>query len=160
MENEATNATKKFSISAWWERMTGEPMRTKDKVIGVLGILLFLFLFYITLDANKYPALVHVVEGAGKVGVNPTDQALDFGDLSQGTSAVRRVDITNGTPMSMYIMVFKTGSISDLIKIEKNFFKLAPRAREAIEFEVYMPASATVDSKYDGRVYLFKIPVF
>lgn len=147
-------------ISGWWERKTGETLRTRDKVVGILVLVIFLFVFYVVLDANKYPALVRAVEGEGTVGVNPTDQALDFGDLSRGTSAVRRVDIQNDTPIPMFIMTFKTGDIASLIDINKNFFRLEPRGGEKLSFTLYMPASAEIDQTYKGRVYLFKVPTF
>lgn len=147
-------------MSRWWSKMSAEPMKTREKIVAGILIVVFLALFYLTLDANKYPALVRVIEGEGKVGVNPTDQALDFGDLSRGTSAVRRVDIQNGTPSPMYIAIFKMGSISDLVKIDKNFFRLPAREGTKIEFTLYMPASAEVDQKYTGRVFLFKVPTF
>ena len=68
-------------------------MKRGEKILAVVLVIVFLFVFYIALDANKYQATVHVIEGEGKVGVNPTTERLDFGDLSPGTSAIRRVDI-------------------------------------------------------------------
>jgi hypothetical protein len=139
-----------------------QPPKTKwrlyEKIALGAGIMLFLLVFYISLDANKYRATVRVVEGSGRVGVNPTDEALDFGDLSRGTSAVRRVHIQNGTPIPMYIAHFRLGSISGLMNADKNFFTVAPHAEERIEYSLYMPASAEIERTYDGRVYLFKIP--
>ena len=143
---------------SWWEKFAGRKMTILDKIVLGVFALAFLFVFYISLDANKYPALVRVVEGEGVVGVNPTDEALDFGDLSRGTSAVRRVEIKNGTPIPMYVILLKLGGIASLIDIDKNFFTLAPRAEDKIEFSVYMPASAEIDRNYTGRVFLFKIP--
>ena len=134
-------------------------LRVIDKVILVILLLVFLFAFYVTLDANKYPALVRVVAGGDKIGVNPTDQALDFGDLSRGTSAVRRVAIENGTGLPLYVFAVRTGSIRTLIKLDKNYFRLPAHAADKIEFSVYMPASAEIDRVYDGRVFLFKIPI-
>ena len=150
----------KFNFGAWWNKSTGQPLRTRDKVVLIVFGLVFLFVFYITLDANKYPALVRVVEGEGKVGVNPTDLALDFGDLARGTSAVRRVDIQNGTFMPMYVLVWKVGSISSLIEVDKASFRLGPNSGTKIEFLSYMPASAEVERIYKGRVFIFKIPTF
>lgn len=134
-------------------------LRLIDKIILAVLLLVFLFAFYVTLDANKYRALVRVVAGEGRIGVNPTDEALDFGDLSRGASAVRRVAIENGLPLSLYVFAVRTGSIRTLIKLDKNYFKLPPRSSDKIEFSVYMPASAEIDRVYDGRVYLFKIPM-
>ena len=150
---------KGFSLSQWWEETTGEPLKTWEKILGVVLLVVFLLVFYIMLDANKFKATVRVVEGESVIGLNPTTERLDFGDLSRGTSAVRRVEVKNGIPLSTYVVMFKTGEISDLIDISKNFFRLKPREETKIEYSVYMPASAEIDKIYDGRVYLFKIPL-
>jgi len=141
-------------------RQSWREMSLLQKGVTIALTIIVLFLFYVVLDANKYRATVHVIEGQGAVGVNPTDQALDFGDLSLGTTAVRKVTIENGTAMPMYIAMFKIGKISELMKIDNNFFKLPPRDTAEIEYTVFMPASAVVDSTYNGRVYLFKVPTF
>ena len=133
-------------------------MKRGEKILAVVLVIVFLFVFYIALDANKYQATVHVIEGEGKVGVNPTTERLDFGDLSPGTSAIRRVDIENGTAIPMYVAVLNFGSINDLMKINKSSFTLSPDAKDVIEFTVYMPASAPIDATLTGRVFIFKIP--
>ncbi len=142
------------------EMTAGRSIKTSDKIIGGVLIIVFLFLFYIVLDANKYSATLRVIEGQGKVGVNPLTTSLDFGDLSRGTSAVRKVDLSNGTVMPMYVAIVKTGSFSDLVTVSENNFKLLPGTTKKIEFAAYVPASAEIDKIYNGRVYLFKIPTF
>ena len=135
------------------------PMSKGEKVLLVFGALVVLLLFYITLDANKYRAEVRVIEGAGAVGVNPTTELLDFGDLSRGTSAVRRVSIENETGIRMWIGVVRLGSITDLLRLDKNYFVLQGHTNERIEFTVYMPASGEVGTMYSGRVFVFWIPI-
>ena len=135
-------------------------MNVIQKAVTIVLAMIVLFVFYVVLDANKYRATVRTIEGEGQVGVNPTDQALDFGDLSRGTSAVRRVNMENGTFMPMFVVMWKTGKISELMKIDKNYFKLGANETTKIEYSVYMPASAVTDTTYNGRVYLFKIPTF
>jgi hypothetical protein len=147
-------------FSRWFERSAGRPMKTSDKIIIGAMLVAFLFVFYVVLDANKYRAQVQVIEGEGKVGVNPTTESLDFGDLSRGTSAVRRVSVSNGTRMPMYVMVWEFGSISDLMEIEPNYFRLKPGEERKIDFSTYIPASAEIGKGYRGRVYLFKVPTF
>ena len=98
-----------------------------------------------TLDANKYAAQVRTIEGEGKVGVNPTTERLDFGDLSRGTSAVRTVTVKNDTFMPFFVSVIKLGAISDFIKQEKNNFVLRRGDEAKMEMTVYMPASAEID---------------
>ncbi len=143
-----------------WERMGGRPLKPAEKVVAIILIVIFAFVFYLVIDANKYRAFVQVVAGEGVAGINPTTEALDFGDLARGVTALRRVDIKNGTPMPMYIVMFKTGSIAELMDLSKNNFKLAPREETKIEFSTYIPASAEIDKIYRGRVSLFKIPTF
>ena len=151
---------KKLSIFPALERIAGEPLRKRDKIIISIILVLFLVVFYIVLDANKYSATVAVIEGQGKVGVNPTSERLDFGDLSPGTSMVRRVDINNSTFIPMFIAVMRFGGINDLMKLDQNFFRLAGHEQTKLEFSVYMPASAEIGKTYNGRVFLFKIPTF
>lgn len=130
----------------------------KEKVLIILGFLVFLYVFFVVLDANKYQAQVFVVEGAGKVGVNPTTERLDFGDLSRGSSAVRRVRIKNSTPVPMWVTAMSLGEIADVVKTNPNHFVLAPNSEQEIEFTAYMPASAPIGQYIKGRVYLFKVP--
>lgn len=139
---------------SWWQKLT-----RGEKILAIILTVVFLFVFYIALDANKYQATVHVIEGEGRVGVNPTTERLDFGDLSPGTSAIRRVDIENGTAIPMYVAVLNFGSINDLMKISKSSFTLKPKIKETVEFTVYMPASAPIDATLTGRVFIFKILV-
>jgi len=146
---------RKPKSAGWWKSMG-----KGEKLLTIVLAVVVLFMFYVALDANKYQAVVHVIEGEGKVGINPTAERLDFGDLSRGTSAVRTVKIQNGTIMPMYVMIFKTGKIGELMDMSNNYFKLESDTEETIEFQVYMPASANIDDTYEGRVYLFKVPTF
>ena len=154
------------AMKKWVEKQAGRPLKTSDKVIGTIFLIIFLFVFYVVLDANKYSMMVQVIEGQGKVGVNPTSEALDFGDMSLGTQATRRVDLKNGTFMPVYVMIFKMGNLSELVKVtnenneEDSFFKLGAGREVKIDFTASIPASAKVGSKYSGRVFLFKVPTF
>ena len=130
-----------------------------DKAFAVVAAIVVLFVFYIALDANKYRAEVRVVEGSGRVGVNPTTELLDFGDLSRGSSAVRRVTIENNTGLSLWIAIVRVGSITDLMRPDKNYFVLKPHTTETIEFTAYMPASGEVGATYTGRVFVFRVPM-
>jgi hypothetical protein len=140
-------------------------MKDNEKKIGFFGklaigvcALVFLFVFYLALDANKYEAVVRVVEGTARVGLNPTTERLDFGDLSPGTTAVRSVTIENGTGIPFFVFALRLGSITDIMEQSNNFFVMAPHAEETIEWSTYMPASAPIGEKLSGRVILFKIP--
>ena len=158
MKNEKVK--RRFSLGRFWQEKTGEPFKTGEKIIAIVLVFVFLFVFYVSLDANKYRAQVRVIEGEGRVGVNPTTESLDFGDLSRGATVIRRVEIQNGTFMPVFVVVVKTGDIADLIDIDENYFELKPGEETKIEFTNFIPASAEVGRRYDGRIYLFKIPTF
>lgn len=149
----------RFSLGRFWQEKTGEPLKMGEKIIAFLLLFVFLFVFYVSLDANKYRAQVRVIAGEGRVGVNPTTETLDFGDLSRGATVIRRVNVRNGTFIPVFVVVIKTGSIADLIDIDNNYFTLKQGEEMKIEFTNFIPASAEVERVYDGRVYLFKIPI-
>lgn len=123
---------------------------------GLIGILLFLVIVQIVV-ADKYEAQVLVIEGEKKVGVNPTAERLDFGDLSADTSATRFVTLNAGG-MDTFITVVKFGKIAELIKLSENNFTVKEGDEKRLEFSLYMPPSAPAGEKYTGRVWIFKIP--
>ena len=107
--------------------------------------------------ADKYSAVVKVQEEDKGVGVNPTTEELDFGDLPKGDNLMRFVTIENGGEMDVYVKIVKTGSISDLIAINKNDFVLSSGDSVKIELLLEMPISADKEG-YEGKVIIFKLP--
>jgi cell division protein FtsL len=122
----------------------------------VIAVLVFVIAVQI-LVADKYQAQVIVIEGEKKVGVNPTTEKLDFGDLSADTSATRYVTLNAGG-VGTYVYVFQFGSIAELVKLSENSFTMQKGDEKKLEFTLYMPPSAPVGEKYTGRVWIFKIP--
>ena len=122
-------------------------------IVAIFG----LFAVVQIVSAEKYQAVVKVVEEEGTVGINPLADKLDFGDLSSGSSAVRYVSLENNGGFRIRILILKFGGISDLIKVSRNNFVLKPGEGEKLEFQLRMPPSATAES-YSGWVYIFKIP--
>lgn len=121
-------------------------------IVVVIGILLVIQ--YI--NAAKYAALVQVIK-EDRIGVNPTGDALDFGDLPRNRSAVRTVTLKSDGDTPSYIIIWKFGAISDLMKVDKNYFMLAPHTTEKLEFSVAIPNSAAFQY-YRGKVMIFQIP--
>src|SRR3989344_6978590 len=148
----------RLSPRRWWQGQVKQKLTLGEKIAAGIILVIFLFVFYVTLDANKYAAQVRTIEGEGKVGIKPTTERLDFGDLSRGTSAVRTVTVKNDTPMPFFVTVVRMGEIRGLTKMEKNNFVLHKGEEQQLNFTVYMPASAEIDHIYKGRVFVFKIP--
>lgn len=128
----------------------------KKAIYIILGVIFFIIIVQIAV-ADKYSAQVLVIEGEKKVGVNPTVEKLDFGDLSADTTATRYVTL-NASGINTYIYVWKFGSISELIKLNKNNFTIKKGQEEKLEFSLYMPPSAPIDKKFSGYVWIFKVP--
>ena len=122
----------------------------------IIGILVFVIIVQIAV-ADKYKAQVLVIEGEKKVGVNPTTEKLDFGDLSADTSAVRYVTLNAGG-IDTYVHVLKFGSIAELVKLSENSFTMKKGNEKKLEFSLYMPPSAPIGEKYTGSIWIFKIP--
>jgi len=69
----------------------------------------------------------------------------------------RYVTLTSGGETSTYIMVWKIGEISDLIKLNKNYFTLNPGEEVKLSFEINIPPSAEIQ-KYSGWTIIFRLP--
>ena len=123
---------------------------------GIVALVVMIAVVQVAV-ADKYQAQVAVIEGEGKVGVNPTTEKLDFGDLSGDTSAARYITLNAGG-MDTYVYIWKFGSIAELIKLNDNNFIMKRGGEKKLELSVYMPPSAPVGEKYTGRVWIFKIP--
>lgn len=134
---------------------------TAGKVLKMIVLFILLVFIWIGvvqyLAADKYGAVVKVQEEGKGVGVNPTTEELDFGDLPKGNSLMRFITIENSGEMAVYVKIIKTGSISDLIKISRNDFVLSPVDSEKIELLLEMPISADKE-EYKGKVIIFKLP--
>lgn len=139
------------------EQNNKKPKIALKKIIWLIAAVLAFIVIVQIAVADKYKAQVLVIEGEKKVGVNPTDEKLDFGDLSADTSATRYVTLNAGGA-SAFVSVLKFGSIAELIKLSENNFTMKKGDEKKLEFTVYMPPSAPVGEKYTGYVWIFKTP--
>jgi len=128
------------------------------KIAWVIVILIILVVAVQIAIADKYKATVLPIEGEKKVGVNPTTEVLDFGDLSRDTSATRTITLKSSGGLGTYIYIMKFGSLSDLIKISDSKIYLKPGEERKVEFSVYMPNSAPIGTRMNGYVWIFKVP--
>ena len=128
----------------------------KKIIIGIL-IVIALFVIVQIVNAAKYKMVVNVVEGENVMGVNPLADKLDFGDLSRNNGMTRYVTMKSSGGISTYVLVWKMGEISELVKVDKNSFVLKPGEEVKISFEIQIPPSAEV-KKYSGRIWIFRLP--
>lgn len=128
------------------------------KVVTVIAFLVAILIIAQVINADKYKMTVHVVAEKGQIGVNPTTEKLDFGDLAKNASMVRYINVNNGGKYKVSVLVLKFGGISDLVKIQDSRFIVAGGETKRIRFEMFMPPSANKD-QYRGWVLIFKIPL-
>ncbi len=154
MENKRTDQQPASSVI---NKKPKKPM-SKIKAIGILAVIVIIWLVAVQIfAADRYEAVVNVVEGENQVGVNPLTDKLDFGDLSRDNGASRFVNLKNDGRAGKFIIVWKFGEISDLIKLSKNNFTLKPGEEYRLELNVYIPLSAET-RQYKGKVWIFKWP--
>lgn len=127
------------------------------KILIVIGIILALVVVIQIVNAAKYKMVVNVVEGENVMGLNPLGDKLDFGDLSRNNGMTRYVTLKSGGGTSTYIIVWRFGEISDLVKLNKNNFTLKPGEEEKLAFEINIPPSAQV-KQYSGWTIIFRLP--
>ena len=132
-------------------------MSTTNKVILIIIALIVFTLAVWMINAGKYSMVVNVVEGENVMGVNPTTERLDFGDLSQNNGMTRYVNLQSGGRISTYIMAFKFGEIADLITLSDNFFTLKGGEEKQLGFAIHIPPSAEI-RQYKGWAIVFRIP--
>ena len=130
--------------------------KIKKILIGIGAILALLVVIQIV-NAAKYQMVVNVVEGENIMGINPLAERLDFGDLSRNNGMTRYVTFKSSGETPVYIAGFKFGEISDLVKIDKNFFTLKPGEEVRMAFEIKIPPSAET-KQYSGWVWIFRVP--
>ena len=130
--------------------------KTLKIVIWIIVVVIGILLAIQYINAAKYPALVQVIK-EDRIGVNPTGDALDFGDLPRNRSAVRTVELKSDGNTASYIIIWKFGDISDLVKLDKDYFTMSRHTTEKVEFRIFVPNSAEY-RYYRGKVIIFQIP--
>lgn len=121
--------------------------------MGVLALILVVQV----VNAAKYTMVVNVKDGTNIMGLNPTSEKLDFGDLSRNNGMVRYITLKNSGSVPSYVLIWKSGEISDLVKSDSNEFLLKPGEEKKLSFEIQVPPSAET-KKYAGWVWIFRVP--
>ena len=130
------------------------------KKIGLFLLFLVGILILVqVMVASKYRAVFRVVEEGQPVGMNPTTERLDFGDLPKGTTAIRSIALENSGRYKIWVKVLKFGGISEILTVSQASFILEPSQEQKLSFQVKLPVSAD-KPEYKGWIWIFKIPIF
>jgi len=142
---------------------TAKPKKRKiGRIIGLIVILVAIWFISIQImAAERYDMKVQVVEFEDGIrpvmGINPTGESLDFGDLSHGIGSTRYVSLKNDSSKDRYILVWKRGEIADMVQLSKSAFVLKAGEEIQLEFSTHIPPSAEY-RYYTGKVMIFKWP--
>ena len=132
-------------------------MSKTKKILLVIAAIIVLIVVVQVVTAAKYKMVVNVVEGENIMGINPLADKLDFGDLSRNNGMTRYVTMKSSGSISTYVIVWKFGGITDLVKLSKNLFTLKPGEEVKLAFEIQIPPSAEI-KQYSGWVWIFRLP--
>lgn len=142
------------------EAKTEKPKRKMSKakaIIILAAVVVVWFLAVQFLAAERYGMQVNVKAEENVMGVNPTDESLDFGDLSRNLGATRIVTLKNSSKSDKYILVWLRGEVAGMIKLNKNNFVLKPGEEVKLEFALQVPPSAE-PRIYKGTAMIFRWP--
>ena len=132
----------------------------KKRYIGfiALGVVLILAVTFLIQAMTIYDSQVIVKEAGAAIGIAPFTDRIDFGDIPQGAAIGKTLVLENDGAVANYITIFIIGNISDLVRIEPSSFSLEPGESAEVDFKMQMPASATPEKKYTGKVIVLRLP--
>lgn len=93
-------------------------------------------------------------------GLNADTDALKFGRLMPGTSALRSISVGNNATFPLKVAILKSGQMKDWVKVSENNFVLKINESKSIIFEAYAPENLDFGN-YSGIVkIIFKKTLF
>jgi hypothetical protein len=105
-----------------------------------------------------YPSQVIAKAAGDPIGIAPFTDRVDFGDVPLGMTVTKEISLENKGSVPNYILVFITGSVGSLVKVEPSSLTLEEGESQDIRLQLTMPASATPEKKFSGRVFILRLP--
>ena len=105
-----------------------------------------------------YPSQVIAKAAGDPIGIAPFTDRVDFGDVPQGMTVTKEISLENEGSVPNYILVFITGSVGSLVTVEPSSLTLEEGESQDIMLQLTMPASATPEKKFSGRVFILRLP--
>ena len=123
-----------------------------------LGVLLLLVITFLFQAMTIYDAQVIAKEKGEAIGIAPFTDRIDFGDIPQGQTVGKTLIMENEGAVPNQINIFVIGNIGDLVDVEPSSVSLEPGETAEVDLELTMPASATPEKKYTGKVFILRLP--
>ena len=124
-----------------------------------LGVLLLLAVTFLFQALTIYDTQVIAKEADAAIGIAPFTDRVDFGDIPQGATVGKTLIMENAGAVPNQVNVFIIGNIGDLVKVEPSSLTLEAGETKEVEFSLTMPASAPVEKKYTGKVFVLRLPL-
>ena len=126
-------------------------------IFAAAAILVLAVTFFLQ-AMTTYSSQVIVAEADGAIGMAPFTDRIDFGDVPQGATISKTLILENQGTAPNHIKVFMIGGIGDLVEIEPTSLTVEPGETVEVNFRLTMPASATPEKKFTGRVFVLRLP--
>ena len=123
-----------------------------------LGVVLLLVVTFLFQALTIYDCQVIATKKGGAIGIAPFTDRIDFGDIPQGETVSKTLILENAGTVPNQINIFIIGSIGDLVKMEPGSLAIEPGETKEVDFRLTMPASAPVEKKYSGKVFILRLP--
>lgn len=124
-----------------------------------LGVVLLLAVTFLFQAMTIYDTQVIAKKAGEPIGINPLTDRIDFGDIPQGQEVGRALILENAGTVPNQVNVFIIGSIGDLVKVQPGSLTIEPGETKEVKFRLTMPASAPVEKKYTGKVFILRLPL-
>ena len=123
-----------------------------------LGVLLVLAVSFLFQALTIYDSQVIAKEAGEAIGIAPFTDRIDFGDIPQGSAVGKTLVLENRGAVPNQVNIFVIGGIGDLVKVEPGSLTLEVGETREVNFQLTMPASATPEKKYSGKVLILRLP--
>jgi len=124
-----------------------------------LGVVLLLVVTFLFQALTIYDCQVIAKEEGSAMGVAPFTDRIDFGDIPQGATIGKTLIMENAGTVPNQVNIFVIGNIGDLVKVQPGSLTIEPGETKEVDFELTMPASAPVEKKYTGKVFVLRLPL-
>jgi len=122
-------------------------------LIFILGVFLFSNLIEHISILEKQELYAEVIV-SDHYGIDINSSALIFGTISPGSSATRKLTITNDHKQKTNIEIFVEGEIKEFLQVSENDFNLEINESKKIVFTAIAPRDKEFGT-YEGKVIFF-----
>ncbi len=148
-------------LPGWLQRRLARlrPKTKRQWATYALIALVAVFALFECRATATYSAQVVVTAATGEsnIGINPTTESLDFGDLTQGLGLSKYLQVDNGGIIPVRVVIIVRGDIGPFMDVHSQSFTLTPREHRRVEFALSVPPTAA-PRKYSGRVIILRFP--